>query len=139
MPLPNLHDSAPEHPHASPGRHGPVWAGRGRLTRGTLHRGGAAMPIARLIYVSVAPDQMTEAERVWKQDCAPLMIQAPGCLSEELLKCIDTAGEGFDIAHRVDYDRPPGGERGLKRRRQVLRSLDADAHAAHALSYLGEV
>ena len=51
------------------------------------------MPIARLIYVSVAQEQMGEAERIWKQDCAPLMIQAPGCLSEELLKCLDAPGE----------------------------------------------
>ena len=51
------------------------------------------MPIARLIYVTVPPDQMAEAERVWKQKCAPLMIQQPGCLSEELLKCLDAPGE----------------------------------------------
>ena len=48
------------------------------------------MPIARLIYVAVTPDQMAEAERVWKQKCAPLMIQQ---LSEELLKCVDAPGE----------------------------------------------
>jgi heme-degrading monooxygenase HmoA len=51
------------------------------------------MPIARLIYVSVNSDQMAEAERLWKQECAPLMIQQPGCLSEELLKCLDSPGE----------------------------------------------
>jgi quinol monooxygenase YgiN len=36
---------------------------------------------------------MAEAERIWKNKCAPLMIQQPGCLSEELLKCIDAPGE----------------------------------------------
>ena len=51
------------------------------------------MPIARLIYVSVPVAQMAEAERVWKQKCAPLMIQQAGCLSEELLKCVDAPGE----------------------------------------------
>ncbi len=51
------------------------------------------MPVARLIYVTVNQDQMEEAERIWKQECAPLMIQQPGCLSEELLKCIDAPGE----------------------------------------------
>ncbi|MGH7774878.1 MAG: antibiotic biosynthesis monooxygenase family protein [Candidatus Binatia bacterium] len=51
------------------------------------------MPIARLIYVTVSPSQVAEAERIWKQQCAPLMIQQPGCLSEELLKCIDAPGE----------------------------------------------
>ena len=51
------------------------------------------MPIARLIYVTVPPEQMAQAERIWKQQCAPLMIQQPCCLSEELLKCIDAPGE----------------------------------------------
>ena len=51
------------------------------------------MPIVRLIYVSVQPAQMAQAERVWKQECAPLMIKQPGCLSEELLKCMDAPGE----------------------------------------------
>ncbi len=51
------------------------------------------MSIVRLIYVSVYPDQMAEAEQIWKQECAPLMIQQPGCLSEQLLKCTDEPGE----------------------------------------------
>ncbi|MGE5538749.1 MAG: antibiotic biosynthesis monooxygenase family protein [Gemmatimonas sp.] len=51
------------------------------------------MSIVRLIYVKVKPDQQAEAEKVWKEDCAPLMIKQPGCLSEKLLKCVDAPGE----------------------------------------------
>jgi heme-degrading monooxygenase HmoA len=51
------------------------------------------MAIVRLIYVKVNPDQAAEAERVWKTSCAPLMIQQSGCLSEELLKCVENPGE----------------------------------------------
>lgn len=51
------------------------------------------MPVIRLIHVKVAPQACAEAERIWKQDCAPLMIKQPGCLSEELLKCLDEPGE----------------------------------------------
>ena len=51
------------------------------------------MSIARLIYVRVPPEQMAEAERLWKEECAPLMIRQNGCLSEELLKCLDVPGE----------------------------------------------
>jgi len=51
------------------------------------------MPIIRLIYVKVEPDQLSEADTVWTEKCAPLMIQQPGCLSEQLLKCIDSPGE----------------------------------------------
>jgi quinol monooxygenase YgiN len=62
------------------------------------------MPIARLIYVSVGPDQMAEAERIWKQKCAPLMIQQPGCLSEELLKCIEVPGEYISYSEWADQE-----------------------------------
>ena len=51
------------------------------------------MPIARLIYVAVPPQEAAEAERIWKEDCAPLMIKRPGCLREELLQCREDKGE----------------------------------------------
>lgn len=51
------------------------------------------MPIVRLIHVKVEPSQAAEAERIWKEDCGPLMIKSAGCLSEELLKCKDDPGE----------------------------------------------
>ena len=51
------------------------------------------MHIIRLIYVKVEPDQLSEADTVWNEKCAPLMIQQPGCLSEQLLKCLDSPGE----------------------------------------------
>lgn len=56
------------------------------------------MPIIRLIHVKVKPDSCAEAERIWKQDCAPLMIKQPGCLSEELLKCTNEPGEYISYA-----------------------------------------
>ena len=51
------------------------------------------MPIIRLIHVKVDPDQVEQAERIWKDDCAPLMIRQAGCTSEQLLKCVDVDGE----------------------------------------------
>jgi heme-degrading monooxygenase HmoA len=51
------------------------------------------MPIVRLIYVTVKPDQIGKAIDLWKNHCAPLMIQQPGCLSEKLLECVDAPGE----------------------------------------------
>jgi heme-degrading monooxygenase HmoA len=60
------------------------------------------MSIARLIYVTVDAEQAKEAERIWKEECAPLMIQQPGCLSEELLKCLDAPGEYVSYAEWKD-------------------------------------
>jgi heme-degrading monooxygenase HmoA len=51
------------------------------------------MAVIRLIHVKVEPSQSVEAERLWKQDCAPLMIRQSGCRSERLLKCLDEPGE----------------------------------------------
>ena len=51
------------------------------------------MSVVRMIYVSVEPANGEEAERVWKEYCAPLLTKQTGCLSEKLLKCIDSPGE----------------------------------------------
>ncbi|MDB5571138.1 MAG: hypothetical protein JWN93_2321 [Hyphomicrobiales bacterium] len=51
------------------------------------------MTIVRLIHVRVPADQQAEAERIWRQDCAPLMSQCEGLISERLLKCLDAPGE----------------------------------------------
>lgn len=60
------------------------------------------MPIVRLIHVKVAPQACDEAERIWKEECAPLMIKQPGCLSEELLKCLDARGEYISYSEWED-------------------------------------
>jgi heme-degrading monooxygenase HmoA len=44
------------------------------------------MSIIRLIHIRLDPSEATNAERVWKTECAPLMIQQKGCLSEKLLR-----------------------------------------------------
>lgn len=51
------------------------------------------MSVIRLIYVQVDPAEEFHAEQIWKTECAPLMIQQKGCLSEKLLKCRDRPGE----------------------------------------------
>ncbi len=51
------------------------------------------MAIVRIISVTVGPDQINNAVKLWKEHCAPLMIQQPGCLSEKLLQCVDAPGE----------------------------------------------
>lgn len=51
------------------------------------------MSVIRLIHVKVDPNQADEAERIWKEDCAPLMIKQDGCRTERLLKCKDEPGE----------------------------------------------
>ena len=44
------------------------------------------MAITRLIYITIDPADTDKAMQVWKKECAPLMIQQKGCISERLLQ-----------------------------------------------------
>ena len=48
------------------------------------------MSIIRLIHITIDPSETTNAMQVWKTECAPLMIQQQGCISEKLLRSRDT-------------------------------------------------
>jgi heme-degrading monooxygenase HmoA len=60
------------------------------------------MSIVRLILVKVDSGEAQKAERIWKEHCAPLMIQQPGCLSEKLLHSIDEPGEFISYSEWSD-------------------------------------
>ena len=45
------------------------------------------MSVIRLIHIKIDPSEVGNALRIWKQECAPLMIQQKGCISEKLLRC----------------------------------------------------
>ncbi len=47
------------------------------------------MTIARVILFNVANGDSGDAERVWKEECAPLMIRQKGCRSEKLMRSLD--------------------------------------------------
>jgi heme-degrading monooxygenase HmoA len=51
-----------------------------------FQRRGAPMSIIRLIHIQLDPSENEKAEQVWKTECAPLMIQQKGCISEKLLR-----------------------------------------------------
>ena len=44
------------------------------------------MAITRLIFITIDPADTDKAMQVWKKECAPLMIQQKGCISERLLR-----------------------------------------------------
>ncbi len=47
------------------------------------------MTIARVILINVAEGDSGDAERVWKEECTPLMIRQKGCRSEKLMRSLD--------------------------------------------------
>lgn len=92
------------------------------------------MRIVRLIHVKVAQDQMKEAERLWREDCAPLMKQARGMLSEELLKCVESPGEyisysEWESEEALEAFRTSDAHAEIERHTKTLR--DAEALVKH--------
>ena len=53
--------------------------------------------LRRMVVVTVPPEKAAEAEKIWKQECAPLMIQQPGCLGEEFLRNVENRGEVISL------------------------------------------
>jgi heme-degrading monooxygenase HmoA len=49
------------------------------------------MSIIRLIHIKIDASEIAKALEVWKKECAPLMIQQQGCISEKLLRCRDAS------------------------------------------------
>jgi heme-degrading monooxygenase HmoA len=62
------------------------------------------MSIIRLIITTVPPDQADQAERNWKEFCAPIMIRQSGCLSEKMLRCETTPGEYISYSEWEDEE-----------------------------------
>ncbi len=56
------------------------------------------MPIVRMIVTTVPPNMGTQAERNWKEKCAPLMVKQPGCMLERMLRSKDNLGEYISYA-----------------------------------------
>ena len=82
--------------------------------------------ITRMIIVTVPNEKIAEAERIWKSECAPVMIQQPGCLSEEFLRSRDNPGEMISLQIWQDqkaidqYRAGPGHQQILKHTRGLM-------------------
>lgn len=86
------------------------------------------MSIVRLIFVKVSAADVPKAERVWKKECAPLMIRQKGCRSEELFKSIDAPGELISYAvwkNQKSIDRYLAGadHREIKKHARGLKTM----------------
>jgi quinol monooxygenase YgiN len=82
--------------------------------------------ITRMIIVTVPKQKAAEAERIWKTECAPVMIQQPGCLSEQFLRSRDNPGEMISLQTWRDqksidlYRAGPGHQQILKHTRGLM-------------------
>jgi heme-degrading monooxygenase HmoA len=88
------------------------------------------MAIVRLIFVAVKPEEGAAAERLWKEECAPLMIRQQGCLSEELLKSVEAPGEYISYSvwesqESIDRYRASAAHEEIKRHGARLKTAQA--------------
>ena len=82
--------------------------------------------ITRMIVVTVPREKADEAVRIWKTECAPVMIQQAGCISEQFLRSRDTPGELISLQiwqdqNSIDaYRASPGHQEILQHTRGLM-------------------
>ena len=82
--------------------------------------------ITRMVIVTVPQEKFAEAERIWKTECAPVMIRQPGCLSEQFLRSRENPGEMISLQTWQDqksieqYRAGPGHQEILKHTRGLM-------------------
>jgi heme-degrading monooxygenase HmoA len=90
------------------------------------------MTVARVILINVAQGKAEDAERVWKEQCAPLMGRQAGCRSEKLMRSLDrpdlyisySEWDSMDAVNRyresTDHETIQGETRALQGARAVV-------------------
>jgi len=88
--------------------------------------------IMRMILVNVPIDKAAQAQRLWKNECAPLMIKQSGCISEQLLRGRDNDSEFISISTWEDqasidrYRASPAYKVILERTRSLMDAARVD-------------
>ncbi len=87
------------------------------------------------MFMKVDVTDIGEAQRLWKKECAPLMIKQEGCLSEELLKSIGVPGEFISYAVWESIDRylASSDHQLIKNHGKRLKSVQAPEVKAYTL------
>jgi heme-degrading monooxygenase HmoA len=90
----------------------------------------AAMSIVRLIHIKIDPAEVENALHVWKTECAPLMIQQQGCISEKLLRCRETheliSYSEWDTEANIELYRHSNAHKEIVRHARALKGAKAD-------------
>jgi len=87
------------------------------------------------MFMKVDVTDIGEAQRLWKKECAPLMIKQEGCVSEELLKSIGVPGEFISYAVWESIDRylASSDHQLIKNHGKRLKSVQAPEVKAYTL------
>ena len=88
------------------------------------------MSIIRLIHIKIDPSEIENAMQVWKTECAPLMIQQKGCISEKLLRCREAheliSYSEWDSEADIESYRDSDAHKEIVRHAQALKGSKAE-------------
>jgi heme-degrading monooxygenase HmoA len=88
------------------------------------------MSIVRLIHITIDPSEIEKALGVWKKECAPLMIQQKGCISEKLLRCREAhefiSYSEWDSEAAIDAYRMSDAHKEIVRHARALKGAKAE-------------
>jgi heme-degrading monooxygenase HmoA len=84
--------------------------------------------ITRMILVNVPLEKVAEAERLWKEDCGALLIEQPGCKSEQFLRNRENPGEfislsTWDNQETIDRYRVSDAHRTIQQHARALMNV----------------
>src|SRR5205807_5025819 len=101
-----------------------------RISLPTLQPVRTVMSMIRLIHIKLDPSENEKAERVWKTECAPLMIQQKGCISEKLLRCKDApefiSYSEWDSEDAIEAYRSSDAHKEIVRHARALKGAKAE-------------
>ena len=76
------------------------------------------------------PSETDKAMQIWKTECAPLMIQQKGCISEKLLRCKDAhefiSYSEWETEADIDAYRNSDAHREIVRHARGLKGSNAE-------------
>ena len=88
------------------------------------------MSIIRLIHIKIDPSEVEKAMQVWKTECAPLMIQQKGCISEKLLRCLEAheliSYSEWDTEDDIELYRNSDAHKEIVRHTRALKGAKAE-------------
>ncbi len=88
------------------------------------------MTVARVIIINVPEANTQDVERVWKSECAPLMVRQQGCQSEKLMKSLERPGlyisySEWDSAEDIDRYRESNDHETIQSETRALQDARA--------------
>ena len=55
--------------------------------------------VTRMIFITVTPEKVAEAERIWKNECGPLLMKQRGCMTHLFMRSRENPHKFVSLSH----------------------------------------